>query len=240
MKHSHTVADTPALLTKTLPLNSIMDTSKASTPLLNSLVTTTSQVPKKPDILVDFDPMASLFVRRSLEQQTITSHGDVYAFRQGFLRMPHPNEINSFHEPERQLSHLVKSLYNLNIKVIRDLYYFAGQHGMMVLRLRNVTVFQVEGGTDMQRMYQLCNLAAEDIMTTSLEEGLSARFNWKAMTLAPRYTDAMVLIRFPVIKSPEGYYVEPRELSSGDAFSGRGQRLIDAKSQAVFSYVSAV
>ena len=62
-----------------------------------------------------------------------------------------------------------------------------------------------------QRMYQLCNLAAEDIMTASLEEGLSARFNWKAMTLAPRYTDAMVLIRFPVIKSPEGPLVKFRD-----------------------------
>ena len=49
--------------------------------------------------------------------------------------------------------------------------------------------------------------------TTSLEEGLSARFNWKAMTLAPRYTDAaMVLIKFPVmIKSPEGPLVKFRD-----------------------------
>ena len=74
--------------------------------------------------------MASPFVRRSLEQQTIPSCGDVYAFRQGLLRMPHPNEISSFHEPERLLSHLVKSLYNLNTKAIRDL----GQHGLMVVR----------------------------------------------------------------------------------------------------------
>ena len=92
----------------------------------------------------------------------------------------------------------------------------------------------------MQRMYQLCNLAAEDMMT-ELKEDLRARFHWKAMTLAPKFTDAMVLVRFVVVKeAPESYYVELRELSSGQAFSGRGRSLIDAKSEAVFSYVTSV